>query len=1014
MASLLPPSVITQLNNALRKITSVYQQNYAQQQQQETTLNNELEFRLGTFQTEEGKEQSFEAKLSFVQFNNVIRNVIRSFTSTSESGNEISENISLDISFNDGMRMSINGVDKIRIFCLDEQKIYEFLEENKGDEEQKQMVVQFQQKERKIKEDIPDYNMRFQYSVEKNLSDSEKDLIIQRILDKNIQKMYRFKKRYSIISGQEKYRYDMTCIKSSFGKTFQTSNVLSTMEHYEVEIELLKPETAGSEEARNDIINRLIQINRWKENTHKLISSSEKRQVMEQYIQLTSPDVHKFYFIGVNVLPLKMEHVATDTEHISYLNTGKFSVTEKADGERYLLYIYGGSDEMSPLRGNIYMINNQQIVKHIGLKCLNPEFYDSIFDGEYVENKTKANSFIYLIFDCLFYNGQSIRSKPLFETEETKGEEPPTAMMATNGRYDFIKKFLDIGRIETLPINELGNVHIRIDKKIYKYGLNIYGLSKEVYQPQRYTYNLDGLIYTPINEPYPIQTTRPVIWNDLLKWKPLNMLSIDFYVTYNRKDVKQSIDEKTGKTLKYVTATLKVKNRGELVPFTPSKYVLAGEHPQNVTLYFDKIRDVPLIQETGEAILPNTVVEFSFINEKWYPLRLRADKTALGNPNALATALSTWEIIKKPVTVEVITGEYTIALAKEGGTISYYSDVAGSMANYTAPLRSFNNKVKEELIKGVADVVRAGGSGSGALSLLDLAVGQAGDLYKWKKANINYVLGIDISKSNLEGEVKGAIQRYIEFRKDPRNRNSSPRKIDFIWGDVSEEIITGEAGMDIDNKNKLQQIFNGKNSIGQHAFQIISCQFAIHYMFENNATIHGFFRNIKQNLMEGGYVIGTTLDGRKIFNYFNSNSTDEIKGVHHISDGKDITLWSIKKDYESESEKEETKGKEEESGELIGVGKRIKVYNISIGQEIDEYLVDFVYLDQIARSYDLEPYEGLINSTLRHGMNFSDLINVLNYKGSNDLTDALTEYISYHKLFIYKNKFEKRRLKMKK
>ena len=44
-------------------------------------------------------------------------------------------------------------------------------------------------------------------------------------------------------------------------------------------------------------------------------------------------------FIGANVLPLQMEFIATDPSGVSYLNSGKYSVTEKADGDRSLLMV---------------------------------------------------------------------------------------------------------------------------------------------------------------------------------------------------------------------------------------------------------------------------------------------------------------------------------------------------------------------------------------------------------------------------------------------------------------------------------------------------------------------------------------------------------------------------------------------------------------------------------------------------------------------------------------------------
>ena len=53
---------------------------------------------------------------------------------------------------------------------------------------------------------------------------------------------------------------------------------------------------------------------------------------------------------------------------------------------------------------------------------------------------------------------------------------------------------------------------------------------------------------------------------------------------------------------------------------------------------------------------------------------------------------------------------------------------------------------------------------------------------------------------------------------------------------------------------------------GEPGFDISSCQFAIHYMFENKHTFYNFMRNVAECTREGGYFIGTCYDGKTIFN----------------------------------------------------------------------------------------------------------------------------------------------------
>jgi len=54
----------------------------------------------------------------------------------------------------------------------------------------------------------------------------------------------------------------------------------------------------------------------------------------------------------------------------------------------------------------------------------------------------------------------------------------------------------------------------------------------------------------------------------------------------------------------------------------------------------------------------------------------------------------------------------------------------------------------------------------------------------------------------------------------------------------------------------------GKASEG---FNISSCQFALHYFFENKRTLNGFLRNICECTKLGGYFIGGCYNGASIF-----------------------------------------------------------------------------------------------------------------------------------------------------
>lgn len=59
-------------------------------------------------------------------------------------------------------------------------------------------------------------------------------------------------------------------------------------------------------------------------------------------------------------------------------------------------------------------------------------------------------------------------------------------------------------------------------------------------------------------------------------------------------------------------------------------------------------------------------------------------------------------------------------------------------------------------------------------------------------------------------------------------------------------------------------------------FDVVSTQFAIHYMFEKEEKLRSFFRNVTDRLEDGGVFIGTTIDSDRL--------------VHKIRQSKDLTI----------------------------------------------------------------------------------------------------------------------------
>ena len=63
--------------------------------------------------------------------------------------------------------------------------------------------------------------------------------------------------------------------------------------------------------------------------------------------------------------------------------------------------------------------------------------------------------------------------------------------------------------------------------------------------------------------------------------------------------------------------------------------------------------------------------------------------------------------------------------------------------------------------------------------------------------------------------------------------------------------------------------------IADSGFNVSSCQFAMHYFFEDNKTVHSFLRNLSECTKVNGYYIGTCYDGETVFNLLR-NKVDQL------------------------------------------------------------------------------------------------------------------------------------------
>jgi SAM-dependent methyltransferase len=181
-------------------------------------------------------------------------------------------------------------------------------------------------------------------------------------------------------------------------------------------------------------------------------------------------------------------------------------------------------------------------------------------------------------------------------------------------------------------------------------------------------------------------------------------------------------------------------------------------------------------------------------------------------------------------------------------------------------------------------------------------------------------------------------------------------------------------------------------------FDLVSCMFAIHYMFDNIDSLRNVIHNIDMILKSGGYFFGVCLDGYLVNQKFKSSKKDVIEAKV----GNRL-LWSIKKKYNKFNDFNQDKP-------LDNIGQKISVYIETINQELDEYLVDYELLKYELAKRNIFPVESNelkdinLESVGSSTGSFEEIYKLYNKKNSIKLDKNNQEYSFLNRWFIFKKK----------
>ena len=905
--------------------------------------------------------------------------------------------------------------------------------------------------------DIDNLNMRVRLSGEEDLSKEDIKIINDITFEEQKNIIFRLKQRYSLFildTESELIRVDITMAKTT--KNYKLLNDMYP--EFELEVEYMCKKKVSKQADFQIMLDEISLLHKIIQQSNFIIDNKKIDDVVNYYKALTNTPKSSTFLNA-------RQPISFELQYISDTVPNKYTVTDKADGDRYFMIIYNK---------HCYYISTNLNVKDSGIELKTNEYDGTIFDGEYIFIQ-KLNRHLYMVFDLLISKGKDFRMEPTFFKRIKEAETIINKIFVFDNQVGFVKndyKFqgeFDLDKITKFYEDDIRKYMGSINKDmefmkqyplirckyfigssgacrwdIYKFAdlmHRLYTEDKTVNCP----YILDGLIFQPLEQQY-ITNPRDSKLSEL-KWKPPHSNSIDFYITFEK-------DKNTGKVL-----TVYDNSNDEYVRNKPYRicklHVGKKLNNKETPVLFNENTDgylAYLFLENGEVrdeedniVTDGTVVEFFYNSEegediiipekfRWKIMRTRYDKTEsvnryqrkFGNADEIANKI--WRSIRNPVLIQdfkdlakgnnpeknqfyydkkidelqrKIGKELIISATKQNAYYQKVSKLADSM-------KQFHNWLRSNIVYTYCNKIYQNNK---QLSVLDLACGRGGDTLKYYYAEVAFSVGLDIAKDGLYSPVNGAVSRYETQRK----RKANFPKMYFIHADCGTNLNYDDqykslGGMNQQNKQLLDTFFPLDQS-KQTKFDVLACQNAVHYFMKDDITWSNFKANINQTLRKGGFLMLTHLDARELVKKL-ENKTNLIS-EYTDADGNKDKLYDIVKKFDNIDLKKP-----------IGVGHPIELFASWMFEEdnyITEYLVDIDFLkEDLLKSCELELIETdtFMNQFNIHKSFFTDkfcdyepnletrefLMKVAKYFDNNELNKECYTFTGLHRYSIFRKK----------
>ena len=726
--------------------------------------------------------------------------------------------------------------------------------------------------------------------------------------------------RRSYKTIDEFFQIDFSMVKSRKEKKHTLRDVLKENPTYELEIEFIKRNT----DVKSDVI--LAELFKL---INKLLQSYQRSEfilspvIQEQYIREFKASSNIF----VNPVTLTRRHI---NEQIPYNILKGYTVTIKADGERWGLYVARD-------RRLMRFASRTFSVAWTGMTALTDAYHGTFIDGEFIPSKN-----LFCIFDIYHYKGRSTTNLPLMKTDDDTLKNP------LQSRLGCARQF--VSDVQSHFTSEATNNMFKIEAKTFLAGDGA-SMEKAIREllDTKYEYETDGLIFTPrASSVAPKEDRDKNTWLRVYKWKPPHQNSIDFLLKLSKETLFDPVlEHEVRRGELYISRSLTDSAlypcetmTGEYVPreLPPDLKERALTNPMYIPAPFQPSTPsdpdaykilIPVdskgicSDEDGNTVQDDTVVECAYDVEKarWIVMRTRYDKTysyrVLQKPeygNNRKVADDIWSSIHIPVSEDMIRNcTQQIDLIKD-----YYIEDINRKRRALEASYTFHKKIKGMMY---SKWTKEGDT------LLEFGSGIGGDKFRWSQSRLSKVVGIEYNANNI----KQACIRYLDDKK--KNPEDYVPAILYIQGDITQPLYQQESerfkildGTEKGATKYLQQFEDLKK------FDASSAQFVIHYACENEETFRVFVKNVTSHC---DTFFGTCLDGKAVYTLLAG------KRSHLFTNGKDVGGEYVKQYEDRESWTNE-------------FGMAISVSMESIDTPNKEYLVPF---DKIVEIFSEEGFQ---------------------------------------------------------